>query len=86
MPSSELAERLLRLHVDRRGQLFYGTDVLGSIFRDRDIVRLDDAYRELETLGFMEPAGPFISYFGDPKRIYRVTEEGAKHVAQGSAA
>lgn len=85
MPTSELALRLLQLHANRPSQLFYGTEALGSMFRDADLKLLDAAYEELERVRYMEPAGALISYFGEPKRLYRVTAQGAA-AARGSAA
>ena len=83
---SDLAHRLLQLHAGRAGRLFYGTDVLGSMFRDADIARLDTTYAELVERGLMEPSGSVISYFGDPKPLFRLTESGAEAVVQESAA
>lgn len=82
MALSDLATRLLSIHAAQPTQLFYATDALGPMFRDADVSRLDDAYRELEEAKLMGPAGPIISYFGAPKRIYKITDLGQQSAKQ----
>jgi hypothetical protein len=83
---SPLAQRLLQVHAQRPKQLFYAaTEALGSMFPSSQLSQLDQAYEELSGAGLMEAAGPIVSYFGVPKRLYRVTNEGAR-MAQEPAA
>lgn len=80
---SNLAERLLKLHQQSPDMLFYGTDVLGSMFRDADLARLDSAYNQLAREGLMERTGEAFTYFGVPKKFYQLTKKGEQ---MGSAA
>jgi DNA-binding HxlR family transcriptional regulator len=82
---TELSEQLLRTHAQRPNQLFYGVDVLGGLFRDTDLARLDETYNELARAGLMERSGSVVSYFGMPKTLYRITEKGIEHVAREPA-
>ena len=85
MALSQLAQRLLELHAERPEQLFYGVDVLGSLFRDPAIARLDAAYRELEQAHLMQPTGQEITYFGEPERLFRLTPAGAAAAREPAA-
>lgn len=86
MVLSNLAHDLLEVHARQPKQLFYAVEVLGSMFRDSDLQQLDEAYRELETNKFMEYANFVVSYFGSPKRLYRITQEGSRAAAGQHAA
>lgn len=83
---SNLAMRLLRTHAANPGRYAYETSVLGSIFRDADLDRLDQAYVELKEQNLMENAGVTVSYFGVPKALLKVTQLGLAEAAKGSAA
>jgi hypothetical protein len=83
---SQLSEQLLHLHADRSGELFYGLDVLPGLFRNSDLQRLDDAYKELEAQGLLAKTNVVLTFFGDPKPAYRITDQGAEHVKRSSAA
>jgi hypothetical protein len=86
MALSELAERLLREHARHPRELFYGIDLLGSFFRDADVQRLDEAYEQLLASELVERSGTTVSFFGVPKSLYRITQEGANHAAHETAA
>ncbi len=85
MPLSQLAHRLLQIHAQRPRQIFYATDALGSMFRDPDLARLDEAYRELERAHLMQPAGATISFFGAPKNLYELTDKGTVSARESAA-
>lgn len=76
MRISPLARCLLEAHANHPQLSFYGTDVLGSMFREKDLERLDNAYEELERANLMERSNTIISFFGESKYLYRVTKTG----------
>ena len=86
MTISPFAEQLLRLHAQRPNVLFYGLDVLGGIFRDKEVELLDKTYEELAKAGLMEQSRSLVSYFGTPKTLYRLTEAGMNYVTKAPAA
>ena len=86
MAISQMSERLLREHARRANQLFYGLEVLGSLFRDTDVNRLDQAYAELADAKLMESSGVEFSYFGARKTFFRITSAGLERAAQQPAA
>jgi hypothetical protein len=73
---SPLAESLLREMATRPDHVEYNTRVLGGMFRDEDVARLDSAYKELLQAEMVEHAHAVISFFGKPKTLYRITERG----------
>jgi len=86
MAISQLAAQLLKDHALRSSNLFYDVDVLGPMFRDAALDRLDAAYTELVEAGLMEPAGVVISYFGVPKGLHRLTVAGRHQAAAEASA
>ena len=76
MELSSLAQTLLDRMRESPNRLHYDTDVLGSMFRLTDLERLDTAYQQLETEGLIERSGAIISFFGQPKYIYRLSPKG----------
>ncbi len=86
MAISPFAQKLLDSHAQRRDFLFYDAGILGSMFRDADLTRLDAAYRELESEKLIESSGELTTFFGEPKVLYRVTQEGLRQARQESAA
>jgi len=85
MALSTLAQRLLNVHATTPNGLFYADEVLGSLFRESDLKLLDQAYEELARAGLMQEAGVTISYFGSPKNLYRITEDGRKEAKPTAA-
>lgn len=77
---------LLRLHARRRQELFYGVEALGGLFKGDALGRLDQAYLELADHQLMEPTTDIVRFFGDPKRVYRITKAGVDLVAKETAA
>ncbi len=84
-PVSDLALMLLREMAEAPGRIEYNTRVLGGMFRDDDVVRLDAAYAELSKRGLIEKAGAVVSFFGQPKSLFRITESGKKAVPEKAA-
>lgn len=82
---SDTAAAVLADMAREPGRIQYHTEVLGGMFGDADVERLDAAYRELFEKGLVEPAGVTISFFGAPKRLYRITPAG-EGIALGGAA
>lgn len=76
MEKTDLSIRVLRDHAADPNLLFYDVDALGSMFRDGDLQLLDRTYSELASSGHMQPSGTFISFFGSPKRLYKITPSG----------
>jgi hypothetical protein len=73
---SPQAQLVLEAHVRQPDQLFYANHILGGLYSDKDIDRLDKAYVELKECGLMEPTLHIVSDFGVPKRLYKLTEAG----------
>ena len=73
---SAMAELLVRRMMKEPDRERYDIDVFRGIFREYDIVRLDDAYSELEREGLIERTGAIVMFFNAPKRIYRLSELG----------
>jgi len=73
---SALAIALLRDMERDPARAEYNTRVLGSMFRDEGVEKLDHAYAELRQAGLVEPTGSVVSFFGTPKPLYRITEAG----------
>ncbi len=44
------------------------------MFHPGDLDMLDAAYRELSEAGLVEFADDYVSFFGTPKRLYRLSE------------
>ncbi|HZL37179.1 MAG TPA: hypothetical protein VFC78_17800 [Tepidisphaeraceae bacterium] len=86
MAISDLAERLLRYHAKRPDELFYGQRIMGSLYRETELERLDAAYKELAAAGLLEATRFVYSFFGAPKVLYQITPQGAAWVSQESAA
>ena len=86
MPISDLSHKLLRMHAQRPDELLYGIKALGGAFRETDVQRLDEAYDELAKAGLLEKTGAVLSFFGAPKRIYKITPLGTELATRGSAA
>lgn len=78
---SPVAEALLREMAANPQLIRYHTNVLGGSFRDEDVVLLDQAYEELLKLGLIESANAIISFFGAPKRLYRINDAGKNAIA-----
>jgi hypothetical protein len=76
MELTPLAQEVLADHQSEPDVAFYDVDRLGPIFRDTDFQRLDDAYAELMQAGLMEKAGSVVSFFGTPRELYRLSEQG----------
>ncbi len=72
-PPSDTPEALLRDPQSNPTLIRDHTNVLGGMFSDEDIRRLDHAYTELVQRRYLEPAGVTISFFGTPKRLDRIT-------------
>ena len=62
--------------------MFYGVEALGSLFKGDAVGRLDEAYRELADHALMEPTTGIVRFFGDPKRVYKITQAGLELVAR----
>jgi len=86
MAISQLAIEVLRDHGKRPAHMFYDVDVLGPLFKDTELDRLDAAYIELIAAGLMESAGSVVSYFGAPKNLNRLTALGREMATTLSAA
>jgi hypothetical protein len=86
MPLSNLAQEVLELHAGRPRDLFYGVDALGSMYHDSDIKRLDEVYRQLAEMGLIEQSNVVVSFFGEPKNLYRITSAGQTLAARESVA
>ncbi|HEY2586781.1 MAG TPA: hypothetical protein VGI81_13640 [Tepidisphaeraceae bacterium] len=86
MELSDTARMVLQAHANEPARPFYGIDLLGSFYRDTDLRRLDAAYDELRQAGLLSKAGGIISYFGEPKSLYRITDEGIKEAAREKVA
>lgn len=82
MNLSDAARMLLQFHAARPSQPLYALDMLGSFFRDTDLRRLDDSYRELSEAGLLSKTGKVFTYFGEPKAVYRITDEGIEEAAR----
>ena len=54
----------------------YDTASLGGMFRPAQLDHLDAAYEELHREGLVEPADVYFAFFGVPKTLYRITEQG----------
>ena len=85
MDISPFARKVLELHAAQPQRLFYGTDAIGGVYNVKELAHLDRAYEELVQAGLMTSSGTVISYFGEPKVLYRVTDEGEREI-RGSAA
>lgn len=72
-PMAEILLNRLRGAPDRRR---YDIEVFPGLFREPDVERLDAAYRELEAAGLIERTGEMVFFFGNPKRIYRLSDRG----------
>jgi len=83
---SPLAQRLLIEMAKNPTRLEYNTMVLGGIFKDADVERLDDAYRELATHGFAEKSDSSVAFIGEQKHLYRITEAGKEAAKRGEVA
>jgi hypothetical protein len=86
MKLSHLAVQVLRDHAQRPRDVYYDLDVLGSMFRDADVDRLDRAYTELQAMGLMEPSGAVVSFSGEPKQLLKLTKRGMDLVQSQPAA
>lgn len=75
---SSLALLLLRSMAEQPARIEYNTRVLGGGFREADVDRLDQAYAELAQAGLIAKAGPFLSFFGVPKALFRITPAGER--------
>ena len=73
---SAMAELLVRRMMKEPDRERYDIDVFTGLFRERDIVRLDEAYAELERAGLIERTGRIVRFFQAPKRIYRLSPLG----------
>lgn len=76
MDLSPTAERVLSRLLREPDRFRDDVKALGRMFRQGDLAILDAAYRELESAGLIEPSAGFVSFFGTPKPIYRLTEQG----------
>lgn len=85
MDISPFARKVLEVHATQPQRLFYGTDAIGGVYNVKELVHLDRAYEELAEAGLMTSSGTVINYFGEPKVLYRVTNEGMRE-CRGSAA
>lgn len=85
MNISPFARKVLELHAAQPDRLFYGTDAIGGVYNIKELVHLDSAYQELVDAGLIASSGVVISYFGEPKVLYRATDTGLREV-RGSAA
>jgi hypothetical protein len=81
---SPLAEKLLREMAKSPSTVEYHTRVLGGMFKEESIQLLDQAYAELLGFGLIESAGAVISFFGVPKRLYKITAKGAALVKEAA--
>lgn len=82
---SPFAEHLLRIMGEQPSRIEYHARVLGGMFRDEGIKQLDDAYTELRQAGLVTSAGTVISFFGSPKVLYKLTQEGKDYLQKGAA-
>jgi hypothetical protein len=74
---SPLAYQLLLEMAKRPERIEYQTTVLGGIFYDDDIRRLDEAYAELLSAGYGERTGTVVAFGGStPKLLVRITSKG----------
>jgi hypothetical protein len=78
---SPQAQLLLEAHAREPGYAMYAIDLLGGLYSGEDVERLDRAYVELKQLGLLEPTLHIIEYFGEPKRMFKLTEAG-RNLAQ----
>ena len=76
MKLSPLARILLRRLQQDPGRVVYDVTPLGGMFRPPELVALDAAYEELYREGLVEPADVYYAFFGTPKTLYRITEQG----------
>ena len=81
-----LALTLLSHMADQPDRIEYNTRVLGGMFRDEDVARLDSAYEELVEAGLVERSGQIVSFFGSTKALCKITPEGERHAAERRAA
>jgi len=86
MEISDFARRLLQAHATHPNQLFYAIDLLGSFYRDSDLRRLDAAYDELHAGSLIAKSGAVVSFFGEPKALYRITQAGIEEAAREKVA
>lgn len=82
---SQLAQRVLSAHAQEPQRVFYAVDLLGGMYRDSDIDRLDKAYQELAEAGLMQDTGVEVSFFGAPKHLFRVTDKGESSTSRHAA-
>lgn len=75
-PLTDLALSLLLDMEAAPQRVEYNTRVLGGMFRNEDVERLDAAYAELLDRRLVERAGAVISFFGAPKSLARITSAG----------
>lgn len=86
MSVSPFAERLLQSHAVTPSRIFCNVELLGSLFRESDLNRLNHAYEELAAAGLMEKAALEGSFFGTPVHFYKLTAKAAAEASQESAA
>lgn len=81
MALSRLARALLSRIQERPDLVRYDIGPLGSMFHPGDLDMLDAAYKELSDAGLVEFADDYVSFFGTPKRLYRLSEQGRASVS-----
>jgi hypothetical protein len=82
---SSLAATLLRDLAASPSRVEYNTRLLGGMFEEPDLSRLDAAYAERRKAGLIEAEGATISFFGTPKSLHRITPNGRKFVQELAA-
>ena len=76
MNLSGLALALLERHRQDPGRPVHDVRVFGGMFTPGDLDRLDSAYRELETSGFVRGTGKVVRFFNHFLPLYQLTPEG----------
>jgi hypothetical protein len=71
---SPLAELLLRYHREEPDRPQFRRDVLGSLYREKDLDTLIAAYRELEDAGLVVRSGKVVNIFGHFLPYYTLAE------------
>lgn len=84
-PLSEMSKILLAAMQASPNRLEYHTGILGRAYSATAVAHLDAAYAELLERGLIEPSDGLVSFFGEPKRLFRLTRRGQSAV-QGHAA